>query len=271
MHRLILFIVLFIPGIYISGQHHNGPAGARAIALGNNGVSLKGFWGIHNNQAAVAGQGSFAIGAYLENRYMLKEMNRAAMGLHLPAGRGGLFLGIDHFGGRLYSEMKAGGGYALPFGQHFSAGLQLDYLRMALGEGFGVYHAFTFEGGLMAEIGKKICLGVHVFNPLRVKWSGSREHLPVVLSGGMSFRTESALSLHGGIRKSTVSPAIFSAGCEYDFRKKVFIRAGISSGPASLCFGTGFRLKRMMIDIASSMHSVLGFSTQLSITYGGMR
>ncbi len=256
---LSTFISLAQPGDY--------PLGARAIAMGHTGLVNKDLWGVCNNQATVAYLSGVEFGMFMENRYLIKEMNRIVIGTAIELGKGGLFASVDHFGDHHYSEMKAGAGYALQFGEHFSAGLQLDYLRMAIGEGYGSYHAFTFEGGIYASITDKLSLGIHCFNPIHAGWINTKERLPITIRGGLGFRPEPSITICAEVRKSTAGAAIIAAGCEYRYMDKFFIRAGISSGAARYTFGAGIKLKKLMIDIASSIHSFLGYSPQLSITY----
>lgn len=241
--------------------------GARAAAMGSCAVSQCDAWGVFNNQAALAYQGAFSLGAALENRYLLEETGRISLGGGLKAGRGGLFAGIDHFGDHLYSEMKAGAGYALKLGGKVAAGLQLDYLRMAIGDGYGSYHAFTLEGGILAFPSEKVTLGVHCFNPVSAGWMGTAEKLPIMLRAGASYTPEESISICAEILKSTAVKAIVSIGCEYRYEERFFIRAGISSSVTSVSFGAGYRRKNMQVDIAASWHAYLGFAPQLSFTF----
>ena len=269
MHCKILFIIgCILLGTPVSmAQPGSYPVGARAIGMGHTSLVNKDFWAVCNNQAAAAYITGIELAVFMENRYLIKEMNRIVIGGAFGIGKGGIFANVDHFGDHAYSEMKAGAGYALQLGEHFAAGLQLDYLRMSIGEGYGSYHAFTFEGGIYAMITDKISLGIHCFNPVNAGWTHSKEKLPVIIRGGIGFRPEASISISAEVLKSTAEAAVIAAGCEYRYRDKFFIRAGITSGPARYTFGAGFKLKKLMIDIASSVHSFLGYSPQLSIIY----
>lgn len=264
----MLSLIMLLSGTNAKAQAFTYPLGARAIGMGHNSLVIKDYWAIFNNQAAAAFLPGIHAGVFMENRFLLDEMNRIALGVSVPVKKGSLFVNADHFGGKLYSELKAGAGYAMHFGEHFSAGLQLDYLRIAISEGYGSHHAFTFEGGIHVSITEKLSLGFHIFNPLHVKWSGtSNEHIPVTMRAGLGFKPEASLTICAEIMKSTADAAVISAGVEYRYKSRFFIRAGITSGPARYTFGAGFRLKKLVIDIASSVHSYLGYSPQLSFTY----
>ncbi len=258
---------LLLAAISLYPQAGNYPLGARAMGTGHCSLVHRDLWGVFNNQATVVYSGGPAIGVFAENRFLLKEMNRIAVGGLLKAGKGKLLAGLDHFGGFAFSEMKAGIGYAMPFGKNFAAGLQIDYLRIAVGEGYPARHALTFEGGIYARITEKLELGMHIFNPLRVKWIATPEHLPLVFRGGMGFRPDASLSMFAEIHKASDHQAVFAAGCEYIYHEKFHVRAGITTGEARYTFGIGIRIKQMWLDLASSMHTYLGYSPQLSFTY----
>ena len=151
------------------------PLGARAKAMGECGLTQADLYGIFNNQGVLARLQFSGLMLSTENRYLLPEMNRVSLGAAFTAGKGKVFSGLDHFGGPMYAEMCAGAGYALPLGKYVSAGLRLDYLRITFGEGYPSRQAFTFEGGLLITPGPRLSLGLHVFNPLHLKWMGTEE------------------------------------------------------------------------------------------------
>ncbi len=243
------------------------PLGARAKAMGECGLTQADPYGIFNNQAVLARLQNAGLLLCTENRYLLPDMNRVSLGAVIPAGSGMLLSGLDHFGGPLYSEMCAGAGYALPIGQYVAAGLRLDYLRISFGEGYSSRQAISFEGGLLITPGPKLSLGMHIFNPLHLKWIGTDEPLPTAFRAGASYRPEPQLIFALEIHSSNTTKAVFCGGAEYRFQKKFFIRAGISSGDARYSFGAGLRLKRLSIDIASSIHAWLAYSPLVSFTY----
>ncbi|MEN8225065.1 MAG: hypothetical protein ABFS05_06855, partial [Bacteroidota bacterium] len=239
------------------------PVGARATGSGHSGIVHEDLWGAFNNQAAVASLKNIQAGVFLENRFLVDEMNRIATALYLPLNSGGIIISVDHFGSFIYSEMKAGLGYSMQMAKLFSAGVQLDFLQMSIGEGYGKYLAVTFEGGMLAKLTEKLKLGIHVINPINTKWIGTEEQIPSVIRGGFGYKPESSLELYAEVHKSTNNPVIFCAGTEYRYHEKFFIRAGITSGPSRYTFGAGFMIKSLKLDISSSVHSWLGYSPQL--------
>lgn len=253
--------------INASAQPLSEPVGGIAAGMGYCSNTSKNIWGSFNNQAALASIQGLQIGAAMENRFLLEEMNRVSIGAAYALGRGCLFAGIDHLGGQLYSEMKIGTGYSLQMGSYADAGLQIEMLRMYIGDGFGAYYAFTFEGGLLIRLHEKLSMGIHCFNPVQVKWIGTQEKIPVDLSLGISCNPERTVTLCAEIMKNSMRKASIALGCEYRYRDKFSLRAGMKSYPYTLTFGAGIRLGKLSIDIASGLHAFLGFSPSISLTY----
>lgn len=259
---LLLHCMLCSPG-----QSLNYPAGASAIAAGYTGVVRKDLWAAFNNQAGTAYISKAGAGLFAENPFMVPGLNRSALVLLVPVKKTALNITFDQIGNKVYREIKTGLGCAMRLGEHFAAGLQLDYFYMTCGEGYGRHHSLSFEGGIIADITDKLSLAVHLFNPTRSKWSNGGEALPIVFRGGLSYRPEKSLLLFAEAGKSTTLSPTFGAGAEYQYKKVFFIRAGICSGPSRYCFGAGFRIKRLTIDLASSVHPWLGYSPHVSLEY----
>jgi len=266
MKLFILFLLLCVIKPSCS-QSLSYPIGSRAIACGYTGIINRDIWAIYNNPAGTARLQGIHTGIFCENRFLIPELNRIAIGVFLPLKAGGIYASVDHMGGPRYSEMKAGIGYAMPFGEHFSAGIQLNYHMLTIGEGYGNHFSLTFEGGILARISEKLSLGLHIFNPLHMKWISTEEHIPVVFKAGIGYKPEKSIMLLAEINKSSDKTAIFCAGAEYYFQKKFYIRAGITSGTSRYTFGVGYNIRRIKIDISSSVHEWLGYSPQLSFTF----
>ena len=56
-------------------------------------------------------------------------------------------------------------------------------------------------------------------------------------------------------------------GMEYHVIEQLYLRGGISTAPTLASFGFGLKLKKFFIDVASSYHSTLGFSPQVSLSF----
>lgn len=266
-----LYTIIFISGLFaLNAQagNDNTPTGGRSSAMGTASVAVSDFWSVHNNQAGLAGFTNMAAGIYFENRYLMKELSRKAGAFVLPSRSGVFGLSYENFGSTLYNESKIGLAFARSFGSNFSAGIQLDYLNTHLSENYGNHDAFTFEAGIQARVNKNLVIGAHVFNPLNVKLSSETgERIPAIIRVGAGYNFSEALLLTGEIEKNIDLKTRIKSGVEYKVVKQAFIRAGITTNPTTYSFGFGLDLKKLKVDLASTVHQVLGYSPQLSISY----
>jgi hypothetical protein len=265
--RVVLGFMLLVSGFaYSAGDHI--VIGGRAAALGTTSVTQCDEWSGFNNQAGLGWCTNFCAGIYFENRYLLKDLSLKALAITLPAGRGAFGVSIRHFGFNLYSEMNTGIAYGLRLTKRFSAGVQVDYLRLHVVDGFKDNNVFTCEIGLQFRASEHLWLGLHVANPVPVKISSlTRERLPAIMRFGLSWRIKEGLHSDIEVEKDLIHKPVLKAGIEYRPAKSLFIRMGLLSNPATFTFGFGLEFGNLQFDFASSYHMVLGYSPQASLTY----
>jgi len=154
------------------------------------------------------------------------------------------------------------------FGEKISAGVQLDYLKNQIAEGYSNKGVMTVEVGLMMKVIKNLLIGVHVFNPVRVKINDyNNERLATIMKLGASYMFSEKVMLAIEVNKSNSEQPQFKAGLEYLILKELYLRAGIGTNPSTMSFGVGVNLKQFKIDLSSSYHQVLGYTPQIGIVY----
>lgn len=242
--------------------------GGRAAALGYTSVTQSDEWSVFNNQAGLAWCKRFSAGIYFENRYLLKDLSQKALAITLPAGRGAFGVSFRHFGFALYSEMNTSIAYGMRLTKNFSAGVQIDYLRLHVADGFKDNSAFSCEIGLQFRASEHLWLGFHVANLVPVKLSSlTHERIPTLMRFGFSWRITEGLHSDVEVEKDLVHKPVLKAGIEYRPAKSLFIRIGVLSNPATFTFGFGLEFGNLQFDLASSYHLVLGYSPQASLIY----
>jgi hypothetical protein len=268
MKFLCSFILIVLFAMNAQAGNDNSPVGGRSAAMGSASVALNDFWAVHNNQAGLAGFTDIAAGAYFENRFLMKELSRKVVAVVMPSRSGVFGLSFDNFGSSLYSENKVGLAFGRSFGSNFSAGIQLDYLNTHLSEGYGNHSAITFEAGVLAHINKNLALAAHVFNPLNVKLSKETgERVPSIIRLGAAYNFSEKLILTGEAEKNIDQEMQVKSGVEYRVVEQALVRAGITTNPMIYTFGCGIDLKKLKVDLSSSVHQVLGYSPQVSVCY----
>src|SRR5574337_857935 len=116
MRRLYLFAFLLLSTS--SFALNNDPLGARSLGMAGCGTALTAdLWNAQNNQAGLAWIKSFEAGAFYESRFLVPGLGMKAFAAALPTKAGVFGLSVSSLGlGNLYSENKAGIGFAKSFG-----------------------------------------------------------------------------------------------------------------------------------------------------------
>jgi hypothetical protein len=261
---ILLFV--FLVGVTEAAADPEG-IGGRAAGMGSV-VAVPDLWSVFNNPAGMAFVDGLCAGVFGEERFLLSEMGSQALGVILSARPGAFGLAVHRFGGSLYSETRAGLGYARKFGTRFSAGLGLDYYLVSIAEGYGQAGTATFQVGLLYRAGDRWTAGFHCQNPMPVYLSADHTcRLPVVMTIGLARDFERKAILSAEIVQTLPGHPGIRAGFECQFGKVMALRAGISTAPWTVMAGVGILAGHLRIDAASSYHFVLGYSPQLSLTY----
>ncbi len=274
LHKKLVFCLLLLfvfTNKQVEASHDPTSRGARSSALGGSSVAISDFWGVFNNSAVNAYTRKISVGAYFENRYLLKELSYRGLGLIIPVAEKDAFgLSVQQFGYSQYLESKVGLSYSKKFSESFAAGLQFDYLNTSIGEGLGSKNLFTFEFGLYSKFSKKLSVGFTAFNPARVKlnsYNDYNEYVSIVFKLGAKYDFSDNLSLITEVEKDILNSPILRIGLDYKLSEMFYVRGGLSTGVVSYSFGMGMKVKDFKFDIATSVHQVLGASPQVSLQY----
>jgi hypothetical protein len=265
-----LLFATFLSFSFLAYAGDNPPLGARVQGMGGCGTALNSdLWGVQNNQASLASLDAIQAGLFYESRFLMSELGMKGFAAALPTKKGTFGLNVNSFGYSQYSEMKTGVAYGRKLGEHFSMGVQLDYFNTSIGENYGSTSAVGGEIGIMAEPVKNLTLGLHLFNPTRAKLNGNLdERIPTIMRLGLSYKFSEQVFVIAEAEKDVDYKTTFRGGIEYRPLPTFYIRAGAASNPGLMAAGFGIVLKKFRLDIATSFHSVLGFSPSVGVQYG---
>jgi hypothetical protein len=243
-------------------------AGGRSVAMGGCSVSVVDFWSVSNNPAGTAWLKTISTGIYFENRFLIKTLLYEELGFVLPVKAGTFGFVLSHSGIARFSEIKAGISYARKFGNYFSVGISVDYLRLNLPDEYGGKNLISCEFGLMYIPNKRLNLGIHIVNPVPIKITTHPvELLPTTVCLGVTYHFSDTFLVTIEAEKDLIHLPVFRVGAEYHFASSVYARLGVSTNPAKFAFGFGLEFGHFKIDLASEYHQVLGFSPSGSINY----
>jgi hypothetical protein len=251
----------------IDGGLYLFPEGARAVGMGNCGLLNGDVWAAYNNQAALTSLSKPEAGIYYENRFTIKQFGVSAGTFAQPALSGVFAFDVAHIGIEDYGETRIGVAYGKKLAKRLSLGVQFNYHLMNFSSGYPALNTFTGEIGLLAEPFDKVFIGAHVFNPTFAKLNSAYEDpVTVIFTLGAGYISDK-LSMVAEIEKERSDRAVVRFGLEYALFRNMDFRAGAGLAPVTVCFGMGWRLGQLKIDLAFSHHETLGFSPQTGVAF----
>jgi hypothetical protein len=261
-----LFALLFGSPVFAGNENIVGAAASNGI--GGASVCVSDLWSVQNNQAGLARLKSVELGVFSERRYMLSQLSNNAAAIAMPTKQGTFALNFSRFGYSQYNESKYAFAFAKGFGANFSAGLQIDYLTMHLGDNYGDRRTFSVEAGIQARIVKGLTLGAHIYNPTRAKAASyNNERIPGIMRLGLKYDFSEKVFWSIETEKDIDHKPVFKTGIEYHVIRELFLRGGFSNNPMVTSFGFGLDLKKFKLDFYNSFHPQLGYTPGLSMNY----
>lgn len=216
--------------------------------------------------AALAEQGAFTAGAYMERRFMLKATNACMVALALPVGPGAFGLNVQRLGFGDYHEQALGFGYGRSLGSRVDIGLQADYFEKYIA-GYGRAAVTTFNGGLLWKVSPHVCVGMDVFNPVqrRLAKLGEEQLNSLYTLGagyaGSQFYVSAAATMQPG------QPLLTRVLCEYVLVKQFALQAGVATQAQYNFAGVSFRLAHLRVELAGSYHPQLGITPGAAVIW----
>lgn len=262
---VLLFFLLLN---YAHGQVYP-QIGARANALGTTSLCLQDAWSVYNNPGAFAMMDHHEVGVAYENRFLLKELSTQslAFGYHTEKA-GNIGVHVQQYGFSLYRETIAGLVYGMKLFDNFSAGVQLNYHRIALADNYGSKNTVSAGLGLFYSFNKDFDLGFRVLNLNRSRLAEQEdERLPTTFSLGGTYHFSEKVLWSVEAEKTMIHPINFKSGLEFSPHEILALRLGMNSYPFQATFGFGLKLKKFQLDMASMWHTNLGLSPSAGMKF----
>lgn len=231
-------------------------SGGRAAAMGGTAVCERSVWALRNNPAGLALLRGWHGGLYYENQWLLKETAFKSGAVAKDVSGIGCFgLLVCQFGWSQFSDNQFGVAYARDFGPYLQMGLRADWVWLHLGEAYPDQNRLGVELGIQSQATEKLLLGASLYNIERIKF-------------GLAYRfTEDFVGQLEVEKDSQRAGVRLGAGLEYVLFDRFSLRAGAQHNPNIICFGVGYLLRHIQVDVAAQMHQALGASLQIGVTY----
>lgn len=261
-----LWLSLVFVTLYAGGN--NETSGARSTGIGGASVSAIDMWSVANNPGALGLIDKYNLGVAYESRYFLPEAAQKAATFNGPLGGGSMGVVAHSFGYAGYQDNRFGISYGRKLSEYLSLGVQLNYVQVNIGNGYGSRGAAVAELGMMIMPNDKITFGAHLYNPTRAKLADfDNERIPTNLSIGGNYKFSEKVRLLTEIEKGLDLPMNIMAGIEYAPIDRLFLRTGLSTLAGSFAFGLGYQWNNIVIDISNQWNQNLGFGATASIGY----
>jgi hypothetical protein len=261
-------LAVFIFYARISAQFINNPVNARYAGMAGNCVSLQGPWSGFHNQGGLAYIRDLSFGIHYENHFLLPENSIKALVIDIPVTKGTIGVSYSFFGYTKYFESRTGLAFGKTFGDHLSAGIQINHLMIGQSSDYGNMHAVIPEGGILARPVDKLYIGFHLFNPAHQHFTqGQDQDIPSVMQIGIGYRIIDEVLLCAEAEKATLEKQVLKAGFEYEMIRDLNLRLGISSAEISrFAIGLGYTSRHFTLDFALTHHQYLGFTPYITLT-----
>lgn len=269
LRNITLFVLLSSITLFSTAASNDSPIGARASALGNTATLLTDFWAAENNPGALGFVTQFGGGISYATPFLMQEFASKSAAFAFPIKHAAFGISVRQYGYQLYNENKVGLSYGQQLSERIALGVQLSYLNTQIGEtAYGNKSAISASVGLLAKITDELNISALIVNPSRSKLSDYQdERFPTALALGLSYEFSKKVFLLGEFMKTINYKGQTKLGLEYKAMKLIYFRIGFATQPVLTSFGFGLNLNNFKIDFASSFHSTLGFSPQVSISF----
>ncbi|MBK7712728.1 MAG: hypothetical protein IPN67_17320 [Bacteroidales bacterium] len=240
-------------------------AGAGEAGMGYACVVKEGFWSSFHNQALLPFNNTAQFAVNYENRFGIKELGTSTAGAIIPVGKASVGAVYSHFGYTDFKRDIAGLACGVKLSEKIAAGVQIDYFTERTSGEYNTHRFVSFEAGLIAMPADNIRVGCHLFNPLPN--SLRKNNQPVSLSVGAGIDLSNILFAGAEAEMSSGSNLTLRTGFEYEAVKNLRLRAGFSTRNNSFCFGTGYEIGFVTMDLGFTTHDRLGVTSSVSFIF----
>ncbi len=227
------------------------------MAMGGTGTAGSGIETLWTNPAGLPGVEKIGATAFIEQRFALSELRDIYAGAVLPSKVGTFGLRATTFGFDTYREQQFALSYGRLLAENFSIGGSLIAQSISI-EGYGSKVVATFDLGLQARLSKFLAVGFRAYSPFRPEVVPG-EPLPGSLTLGLAYTPNQKVLILADVEKDLEYDARVRVGLEYQPVEPLYLRFGITSGPAEISLGIGYSLAdAVRFDFSARYHETLG-------------
>lgn len=265
--KLIYTISLLLFCATVSAQQFKNNVGAPYLGLGAY-SSAGSVLGNLSNTANLGFLKNSGAGVFAERRFGLSDLNNVNATAALVTKAGGIGVQFNRFGFNEFNESQVGIGYGRALNDKVSVGAKINYYNQRIPT-YGNAGTVNAEAGLLIKLTSRLTSGISVFNPAGGKFGvDNTEKLASVYKLGMGYDVSDKVLVVGEITKTENEPVNFIGMVHYQFEKKFYAKAGVSTAANNLFASAGVALsKNFKLEVSASHHQTLGFTPGIVLVF----
>ncbi len=218
------------------------------------------------NPASLGGISHLLCGAFVENKWMLKELNNFLLASSFGLGGGGGGIVLEKNGDANFNEQSL----MIAYGKHLGKidiGCEFEYQRDQAA-GYGPIHFISSGFGMRFRINEKLTTGWELGLPVSVMGAKMNpERSPQFFRMGFGYSLINDVVITLQIDKQSGQPAEISGNLEYHYGDHFIFLIGINSVSGSVFFKTGWKKNGLGIQLCLLFEPQLGFSPALAMLW----
>lgn len=240
--------------------------GASQWMIGGSSAAHIDVYSTINNAGAIAETNGIQAGIYSEQRFVESKLRLSNASLVVPTRFLTVGLGVNYFGYQAFNQQRIALSGAKKLSETISLGVQLNYIATNI-EGYGNAGNIAFGLGLFIKPVTNLRLGFSLFNPTQNRYGEfAQEKMPTYAKLGLAYDVSEKVTLHSEADQTLDQRIILRGGVLYKIHPKFHLAIGGANNPATYTFGTSLYLKAFKLDLATSIHHVLGVTPHLGVS-----
>ena len=215
------------------------------------------------NPANLSFQENQELGLSVLNRFQIKELNTGSFYWKHPNRLLNYGFKLSAFGYEDYQIISSQTSLSKKINAKIGIGINLVYFNQSSLLEENAKHFFSSGIGFYSNLNQKIDWAFSVDNLL----STSSSELPISVHSGVKYSPypNTFFLLEGSYRDNDYFN--LSVGFEYFLLEQFILRTGFKTNPKTPSLGIGYVLDKWKIDAGFSLHSTLGISSVIGISY----
>ncbi len=207
------------------------------------------------------------LGAYVENKFMVKAMNNMRFAFLLSTDKGGIGFGGQLQGSNGFTAATLNVGYGMRLSENLGIGVKLEGAKTTWPGRISMIR-IGYQAGLLYQLPNNTSIGIHISNN-RFLRKFKNNQLPgyYVVQTGIGKKINQYLYAICELIKESDKPIAVMPTIDWKINELFRLKAGISPPLNMGSVVLGWKLKKESVSLAFSSHSYLGFSSGISITH----